>query len=598
MVRSLSLAVAALLVSSSFAAQVSIVQRFGGYLFPRAVETDLDDCRETNGYENDILTRFTGIFFGDFYTGGGTDILGGLAVQGNMHAPNYVVNANHGADCSDPDSFNSYGLVVGGIVDTFNTHVHGNAFLNSGGTIEEVLELDVGCFVTDQLGTGNFDFDVVRQMSIKSNQDFASLQPTIVLEPDGSLTELREGQLANYEIITFHSCNGIPCSAYPDIESDPSAILFGQGNWNGIQGSEIDPDKTYVLNIPVRNGDTIEIDGNNPTLGFNPCKLIYNFYPVDENNNYVPDGEFTLIRRTANQFGGFTLAPRGHIVDGSVGNFSGNLIGLDYTWENLNAGVEIHDYTAAGGDCDQYLGCVPVHVTSDPPTVSIPSTITSTRTRTRTRTWSSTDSLTSTSETTTVTYSPAPEPSDGIITSEYSPCPADATETTTSVTTTTTSVDNLTETVTVIEPDVTGTTTLTEGILTLTESGTTITTTIKATKTRTYVLIRPTIAIEYTCTNTESICISETEIVGEECTKDHDHHHDKDKDHGHYHKDDEDDEDDDKWEKDDDEKWDKDDKDDEDDEDDKEKWHKDDDEDEDEDDDDDKHWDDKKDKNY
>ena len=41
------------------------------------------------------LTRFTGIFFGDFYTGGGTDILGGLAVQGNMHAPNYVVNANH-----------------------------------------------------------------------------------------------------------------------------------------------------------------------------------------------------------------------------------------------------------------------------------------------------------------------------------------------------------------------------------------------------------------------------------------------------------------------------------------------------------------------
>lgn len=55
MVRSLSLAVAALLVSSSLAAQVSVVQRFGGYLFPRAVETDLDDCRETNGYENDIV---------------------------------------------------------------------------------------------------------------------------------------------------------------------------------------------------------------------------------------------------------------------------------------------------------------------------------------------------------------------------------------------------------------------------------------------------------------------------------------------------------------------------------------------------------------
>ncbi|KAL9546583.1 hypothetical protein MBANPS3_006590 [Mucor bainieri] len=596
MVRSLSLAIAALLVSSSFAAQFSVVQRYGGYLLPRAVDTDLDECRETNGYENDILTRFTGIFFGDFYTGGGTDILGGLAVQGNMHAPNYVVNANHGADCSDPDSFNSYGLVVGGIVDTFNTHVHGNAFLNSGGTVEEVLELDVGCFVTDQLGTGNFDFDIVRQMTIKSNQEFASLQPTVVLETDGSLTELREGQLANYEIITFHSCNDVLCSSYPEIESDPSAILFGQGNWNGIQGSEIDPDKTYVLNIPVKNGDTIEIDGNNPTLGFNPCRLIYNFYPVDDAGQYLPDGEFTLIRRTANQFGGLTLAPRGHIVDGSVGNFSGNLIGLDYTWENLGAGVEIHDYAAAGGDCDQYLGCVPAHVTSDPPTVSIPSTITSTRSRTRTRTWSSTESIPTTSETTTVTYSPAPEPSDDVSTSEYSPCPAETTETTTSVTTTTTSVDNLTETTTVTVPDVTGTTTVTEGTLTLTESGTTITTTVKATRTRTYVIIRPTTNIEYSCSNTESICISETETIGEECTKDHDHnhhhHHDKDKDYDHYGKDKDDEDDDDE----DDEKWDKDDKDDEDDEDDEKKWHKDDEDENDEDGD--KHWKGKEDKNY
>lgn len=114
-----------------------------------------------------------------------------------------------------------------------------------------MLELDVGCFVTDQLGTGNFDFELVKQMTIKSNQEFAELQPTIVLESDGSLTELREGQLPLYEIITFHSCNGVLCSSYQDIESDPSAILFGQGNWNGVQGSEIDPDKTYVLNVGV-----------------------------------------------------------------------------------------------------------------------------------------------------------------------------------------------------------------------------------------------------------------------------------------------------------------------------------------------------------
>lgn len=158
--------------------------------------------------------------------------------------------SHQGSDCSDPDSFNSYGLVVGGIIDTFNTHVHGNAFLNSGGTIEEVIELDAGCFVTDQLGTGNFDFDLVKEMTIKSNQEFANLNPTLILETDGSLTELRD-EIANYEIITFHSCNGVLCSSYPTVESDPSAILFGEGNWNGIQGSEIDPDKTYVLNVSI-----------------------------------------------------------------------------------------------------------------------------------------------------------------------------------------------------------------------------------------------------------------------------------------------------------------------------------------------------------
>lgn len=55
MVHSLSLAVAALLVSSSLAARTSIVQRFGGFLLPRAVGVELDECRETNGYENDIV---------------------------------------------------------------------------------------------------------------------------------------------------------------------------------------------------------------------------------------------------------------------------------------------------------------------------------------------------------------------------------------------------------------------------------------------------------------------------------------------------------------------------------------------------------------
>ncbi|CAO3607722.1 unnamed protein product [Mucor fragilis] len=106
-----------------------------------------------------------------------------------MHAPNYVVNLDHGADCSAVNSFNSYGLVVGGTVDTFNTNVHGSAYIASGGTVEEVVELDDGCFVTDQKGTGILGFALVKELLQGSNQNFAQHLLTTILENDGSLTE-------------------------------------------------------------------------------------------------------------------------------------------------------------------------------------------------------------------------------------------------------------------------------------------------------------------------------------------------------------------------------------------------------------------------
>ncbi|CEP11620.1 hypothetical protein [Parasitella parasitica] len=389
MTRPLSIVLSVLLVTST-----SLVQAIGGrsrMLFLRDVQEDFNQCRGS-GWENDMLTRFTGIFFGDFYTGGSQDILGSLAVEGNMHAPNYIVNANHGSDCTNPNSLNSYGLVVGGTIDTFNTHVHGNAFIAGGGTTEEILELDQGCIVTDQEGTGIFDFALVKNLLQSSSEDFANYPATSILESDGSLTELRNGELGYYEILTFNTCGEAACSADPDTESDPNAIFLNIGNWNGVQGSTIDPDKTYVFNIPVKNGATFTMSTNHPSNGFNPCNVIYNVYPVDDNGAFMADGEFTFIRKTSNQLGGFVLAPRGHIVDGSTGNFAGTIVGKDYTWENLNAGVEIHDYASAGGNCDQYLGCIPNHVTTTP-SITVTPTTTTTTSKSRTRTWSTTISI-------------------------------------------------------------------------------------------------------------------------------------------------------------------------------------------------------------
>lgn len=162
-----------------------------------------------------------------------------------------------GADCAAVNSFNSYGLVVGGMVDTFNTNVHGSAYIAGGGTVEEVLELDSGCFVTDQKGTGIFDFALVKELLQGSNQDFAQHPPTVILEDDGSLTELRDNQLTHYEILTFHTCQSSSCSMDKDLESDPSHIFYNKGSWNGVHSFDVNPDKTYILNVSRSLGRSI-----------------------------------------------------------------------------------------------------------------------------------------------------------------------------------------------------------------------------------------------------------------------------------------------------------------------------------------------------
>jgi hypothetical protein len=62
------------------------------------------------------------------------------------------------------------------------------------------------------------------------------------------------------------------------------------------------------------NGETIVLDTNNPSLGFNPYNTVYNIYPVNGNGEYCPEGEVTVIRKTANQLSGFILAPKGMTV--------------------------------------------------------------------------------------------------------------------------------------------------------------------------------------------------------------------------------------------------------------------------------------------
>lgn len=63
------------------------------------------------------------------------------------------------------------------------------------------------------------------------------------------------------------------------------------------------------------NGETIVLDTDSPSNGFNACNTIYNIYPVDKHGEYCEHGEVTVIRNTENILGGFILAPNGtHVI--------------------------------------------------------------------------------------------------------------------------------------------------------------------------------------------------------------------------------------------------------------------------------------------
>lgn len=182
------------------------------------------------------FTRFTGIFFGDFTTTGSQDILGPLAVKGTFSSSTYTVNGNHAGDCSHVDtSLEGYGLVVGGKVEANDVHVHGAIFLPAGSDTSGIQKLDNACPMSTDKGTGVFSFDQAHDNAIYASRKFAKYTPSLLLNADGKLSSIG-GQSDGFDVITFNNCNNEQCNLFPGKMSDPKAILFGQGNWNGPSG--------------------------------------------------------------------------------------------------------------------------------------------------------------------------------------------------------------------------------------------------------------------------------------------------------------------------------------------------------------------------
>lgn len=127
-----------------------------------------------------------------------------------------------------------------------------------------------------------------------------------------------------------------------------------------------------------------------PSAGFYTCKLIFNFYPVDEDGNFVTGGTFDIIRNTEGPFTGYILAPLGRILDGATGNFGGNLIAKEYAWtayakvQGDVVGSSIYWYEDPS-NCSEFEGCIPIHNDLEPPLyIPLPET---TMARVRTQTY-------------------------------------------------------------------------------------------------------------------------------------------------------------------------------------------------------------------
>ncbi|KAI9277328.1 hypothetical protein BC943DRAFT_364290 [Umbelopsis sp. AD052] len=321
----------------------------------RDLSNELAYCECTYDGEGSItkILGFNAIVFGDFTTYGGEDILGRLAVQGNFNAPNYLVNANTIPVCYSKNivPWGDLALAVGGNILSADTKVHGHWWAAGNGA---AIELNEGCDSPAAVDIP-FPFSDVLSDLLAMNERLATQTPDLFLSETGELTYNDNNSTNCYHVMTLAPCqrNPLNCLFLGQLSS-PKAILFGIGNWNGPNKPYPSDGKVVNINVPVFNGDTFEIATDQPSEGANSCKLIWNFYPVDESGNYLSTGSFTIIRHTGSPFAGVVIAPLGNIIDGSSSVFEGAFIAKSYIWEQQN-GVEIHDTPP----CDYYHFCLP-----------------------------------------------------------------------------------------------------------------------------------------------------------------------------------------------------------------------------------------------
>ncbi|KAI9280144.1 hypothetical protein BC943DRAFT_340283 [Umbelopsis sp. AD052] len=289
------------------------------------------------------LAAFNGIFLNDFTSSitanlfGQAGSYGPIAVGNNLYAPGYLVAEKTNLTACTPNAsgFAQYGLAVGGsIINGGTPKVTGNVYVSGTGTA--TLQLP-SCSVRKLIDSQQFDFAAAKISYLQASEYLAKLTPNLRMNSTFALSSFGTQADPQYNVITLNTCLGPILGCFgasfngnlTGLLSTAGVITDLSGYKGPTAGTKWPSGATLVINVPVGVGAILEINSDTPSIGTDPCRTIWNIYPVNIDGSHT-NGPITLSRNTKLSLQGFILAPNAAVLDGPTGNFAGLLVSNNY----------------------------------------------------------------------------------------------------------------------------------------------------------------------------------------------------------------------------------------------------------------------------
>lgn len=211
------------------------------------------------------MTKFNGVFFGDFKSGKNGGSLGPLAIGGSFTGENAFLNQRNELTCAaETDSvFGHHGLILRGAI---NSPIKVNGFAHVADPVSNSInvplrECSVRTAVTD------YDFETTRSNVLGMSRHMAGMFPNWTIDKQGVLVKImaEDEQLEQpYNVFSLPAfCSLFSCErkSYFDCAldrsceipspalSDIDAMILGTGVWTGPVEQAFPKDKMIIFNV-------------------------------------------------------------------------------------------------------------------------------------------------------------------------------------------------------------------------------------------------------------------------------------------------------------------------------------------------------------